>query len=205
MARRTAGRAVNSRSGEQKKARVYRMTRIEELGAIASGRRQPIIDLLAASGPLSAREIARNIGLKPSAIYFHLEQLMQVGLVVERGSRKAGRRTEQLFDTVATRMRIGVAPGSDDSAEIWEQLHLSQSRQTDRDFVSGLTMSDAIGEGSQRNLRTFRVIGSPNPDQLARVNALLDEALDILWESAGGDGPLVSLSAVVAPLPSSKD
>ena len=86
---------------------VYWMRDKRQLEALVSSRRQDIGDHLSACGPLSAKEIACALGMKPSALYHHLEQLMDVGLIVEVGHRIVNRRTEKLYDTPARKMRWG--------------------------------------------------------------------------------------------------
>ena len=189
-----------TKSTAPSKADIYVIEKADEVAALISAKRQPIIDLLAAQGPLAAREIAAGLGMQTSAVYHHLHKLAEVGLVLETGSRISNRRTEKLYDTPAVAMRLGIPLGVPDRAETWRKLHLAQSRQTDRDFLAALAHSGSVGEGDERNLRTYRVVGSPSPADLRRINALLEEALDIMWKSAGNTARPVALTCVMAPI-----
>ncbi|MGP1283535.1 MAG: helix-turn-helix domain-containing protein [Parasphingopyxis sp.] len=189
-------------SASPSKADIYYIEKADEVAALISAKRQPIIDLLAAQGPLAAREIAAGLGMKTSAIYHHLHKLAEVGLVRETGARTTSRRSEKLYDTPAVAMRLGISLDDGEQVETWRKLHLAQSRQTDRDFLDALESGGGTGEGSERNLRTYRVVGAPSPADLRRINALLEEALEIMWNSAGADARPIALTCVLAPIAS---
>src|ERR1044072_8172532 len=93
-------------SGSAGKSQTYWVLQRKQLRSLVSQRRLEIIDRLVAAGPLAAKELARLIGAKPSALYHHLAQLMKVGLVVEAGHRVVRRRREVLYMTRAPRIRL---------------------------------------------------------------------------------------------------
>jgi ArsR family transcriptional regulator, arsenate/arsenite/antimonite-responsive transcriptional repressor len=66
---------------------------IEALGALAHEHRLAIFRLLVERGPdgLSAGQIASRVGLVPSSLTFHLQNLQRAGLIVRR------RESRQLF------------------------------------------------------------------------------------------------------------
>jgi DNA-binding transcriptional ArsR family regulator len=59
---------------------------VEALGALAHGHRLAIFRLLVERGPdgLAAGAIAAGIGLAPSSLTFHLQNLQRSGLLVQR-------------------------------------------------------------------------------------------------------------------------
>lgn len=188
-----------------RKADVYYIRRADQIEALISTRRQPIGDLLAVRGPMSVKEMAKALGQKPSALYHHLNKLVDVGLVREVGSRITNRRVEKLYDTPAVAMRFGFSVEDGELREVWEKLQLAHSRQSDRDFIRGFDVPTKEGEGPTRNMRTFRLVGAPDDKAMAKINELLDQVAEILWESAGQDNPLVALTCVLAALPSEQD
>jgi len=69
---------------------------IEALGALAHDHRLAIYRLLVQRGPegLSAGSIGQRIGLLPSSLTFHLQNLQRAGLIAQR------RESRQLFYSV---------------------------------------------------------------------------------------------------------
>lgn len=179
----------------------YLITAPEQLKALVSARRQEIVDHLAAAGKLSVKELADSLGQHPSALYHHLKLLREVGLVRSAGSRITNRRREELFETPAVQMRYGMSVKDPEFRAIFGQLNSAQCRQVDRDFSAGLDNDLLEESGAARNLRSFRVIGAPDPDALAEINHHLEQIVRLMWESAGQEYPKLMLSCVMAPLP----
>jgi ArsR family transcriptional regulator len=79
---------------------------IEALGALAHEHRLAIFRLLVERGPegLSAGHIAERVGLVPSSLTFHLQNLQRAGLITQR------RESRQLFysaDFTAMKALVG--------------------------------------------------------------------------------------------------
>ena len=171
-----------------------------QLEAMVSPRGHDIVDRLSADGPMSIKELARQIGCRPSSLYHHIAKLTDVGLVVEAGSRIARRRREQLYNTPAPRMRLARALAEWKHPEIVNAIAAALTRQMARDFSEGAKHPARLAEGDERNFGFGRLIGRPTPVQLARVNACLAEVREILWNSADESEPAVSVGWVIAPL-----
>lgn len=185
-----------SRKGRE----TYWVTRPEQLAALTSARRHDIVDRLAAGGPMSIKELARQIGAKPSALYHHVQKLLAVGLVVEAGRRAVRRRYEQLYATPAPRMRLIRALAENRQPELMAQIATSLTRQMARDFRAAGASSRKVPEGKHANYGFFRLVGRPNPRQRARINACLQEIAEILWNSDDPASTPIALGWVMAPL-----
>ncbi|MCB2057224.1 MAG: helix-turn-helix transcriptional regulator [Novosphingobium sp.] len=57
-----------------------------QLRAVVSTVRHDILDQVSAFGPLAVSDIADLLGASASSLYYHIEQLLAVGLLVEDGS-----------------------------------------------------------------------------------------------------------------------
>ncbi len=68
-----------------------------------------IIEAMRCAAPCAIAEIAELLGRPADGLYRHIRLLMQAGIVREVGFRKAGRRTEQVFDLTASDYRIAFA------------------------------------------------------------------------------------------------
>ena len=184
----------------KKRAIDYETTDPRQLETVANPRRQDIIGRLAVSGPLSIRELAEQIGALPTALYHHLEKLVSVGLVVEAGSRVRNRRREQLYETVADRIRLREAHRDPRRSAAVANIVSAQTRQLARDFRVGQQSSSRVDDGDERNLTFFRIVGRPSPAQLARINGCLAEIVEVMWQASDADAELIVLGSVLAPI-----
>lgn len=184
----------------QERPETYWIMDPAQLAVLTSPRRHDITDRLAASGPMSIRELAGQIGAKPSALYHHIKKMLDVGLVVEAGTRVVRRKREQLYTTPAPRMRVARALAETKNQELMGEIVASLTRQMARDFDAGVSSGKGKAEGEDRNLGFFRIVGRPSPAQLARVNACLLEIGEILWQSNDPDAELLCLGWVLTPV-----
>lgn len=171
-----------------------------QLAVLTSPRRHDIVDRLAAAGPISIRELAAQIGAKPSALYHHINKLLAVGLVVEAGSRVVRRKREQLYATPSPRVRLLRALAEGEHAALLNEIVASLTRQMARDFSTGTASPVRAADGQGRNLGFFRLVGRPSPAQLARINACLLEVAEILWHSNDPRADLICLGWIMAPV-----
>lgn len=173
--------------------------RRDQILCLSSAVRMDMVDQLAGRGPLSIRELAAVIGMRPSAIYHHLRQLLAVELVREAGTRVVNRKSEKLYETPSRRMRMRRALEDPANAELMRGIVAALCRQAERDFAAGLDNAGKAAPGPDRNLGFFRLIARASPDALARLNRLLEEAGEILWETPDPDQPAIALTWVIAP------
>jgi DNA-binding transcriptional ArsR family regulator len=177
----------------------YWILRQDQLRCLCSAVRMDLVDHLAGRGPLSVRELAEAVGMQPSAVYHHLRQLIAVDLVSEAGARVVNRKSEKLYETPSRRMRLRRALEDPANADIMRQFVEALCRQAERDFAGGQKAGGNPSPGPDRNLGFFRLIARPSPDTLARLNAVLDQLYDILWEDPDPDQPAIALTWVLAP------
>lgn len=50
-------------------------------------------------GEASIREIAEQMGRKPVSLYRHIDQLVEVGLLIEEGTKPTARRDAKIYST----------------------------------------------------------------------------------------------------------
>lgn len=177
----------------------YWVLRKDQLYCLRSAVRMDLVDHLAGRGPLSVRELGEAVGMKPSAVYHHLRQLIAVELVREAGARVANRKSEKLYETPSRRMRLRRALEDPANAAIMRELVEALCRQAERDFAGGQKAGGNPSPGPDRSLGFFRLISRPTPDALARLNATLDQLFDILWEEPDPDQPAIALTWILAP------
>jgi DNA-binding transcriptional ArsR family regulator len=172
--------------------------RRDQLLCLSSAVRMDLVDHLAGRGPLSVRELAIAVGMQPSAVYHHLRQLIAVDLVREAGSRVVNRKSEKLYETPSRKMRLRRALEDPANAQIMQRIVEALCRQAERDFTSGQQAGGKAAPGPDRDLGFFRLIARPSPDTLARLNAVLDQLYDILWEEPDPSQSAIALTWILA-------
>ena len=191
---------ANSKPSGSAKSQTYWVLERKQLRTLVSQRRLEIIDRLVAAGPLSAKELARLVGAQPSALYHHLQQLMKVGLVVEAGSRVVRRRREVLYMTRAPRIRLYRALRDQNNAREVVSIATTMTRQMHRDFKRGIRLPAARHSGALQNLAFARLVASPSPATLRRINEYLAEIGELLFTSTDARYEPLSLGWIMAPV-----
>lgn len=182
------------------KSETYWVLQRKQLRSLVSQRRLEIIDRLVAAGPLSAKDLARLVGAQPSALYHHLRQLMEVGLVVEAGYRVVRRRREVLYMTRAPRIRLFRALRDPNNAREMTKITATMTRQMSRDFRRGIKSPAARPSGALQNLGFMRLLASPSPATLRRINQYLAEIGELLFTSTDARYEPLSLAWIMAPV-----
>ena len=72
--------------------------------------RMEIIECLQGEGADSIAGLAAKLDRPANALTYHVRLLERAGAIVERGSRRAGRRSEAVYDAASPRIAIGANP-----------------------------------------------------------------------------------------------
>lgn len=152
--------------------------------------RLEVLDAMSEIGPCSVAELARELGRSPQSLYYHLEIMVDVGLLMQSGVRKAGKRDEALFDMVGDHFRLA---GSDDSAEDVRRTLLRFNstvlKLTERNYRDAVAGGLARRIGQRENIYLRRQRGRLSDKDLTRFYELLDEiGTMILGSSQPGRG-----------------
>ena len=171
----------------------------DQLRALASPMRQELLDVLEAAGPSAISELAERLGRAPDSLYFHVRELVRVGLVIEVERRKVGRHVFVVYDLVGRPLRIdrSKAKRADLQSVVAGILRLAT-----RDYQRGLADPTTTPDGPARNHWGARVRGWIDASEVERVNELLEELSDLIREGHPGPGRQpVALAWVLAPVP----
>lgn len=170
-----------------------------QIRCLSGARRYDILARLQAAGPLSVRELAEWLGAKPSALYHHIQQLLDTGLIRPDGHRVVNRRREQLYAARSRRMRISRDMRRSQVRDSLTEVAASFSRQAERDFRRGFAENPQAADGPDRAMGFARAFGRPSPERLKRINALLDEAAALMAEDDGASATPVVLNWALTP------
>jgi len=177
----------------------YTIRQPRELAALASARKQEIVDVLAGMGDVSVAELAAALGRPADRLYFHLRALKRVGLVQSAGWRYHGRRREALVRTIAPELRLRYEPRDGTRGDALAAIVASMFRLGVRDFRHALRVPDVAVSGGRRELWALRRTGRLRPSQLAGVNRAIAKLVRALPEPRG-QGRLYAITVLFTPL-----
>lgn len=132
---------------------IHILTTPKAWAALVAPVRLEIIEAMRMIAPCSIAQIAESLDRPADTLYRHIEKLKRAGAVVEAGTRRAGRRIEQVYDLVADDFRIGFKDTTDRAAnksynETLQSIIKIASR-TARDSASACQL---VGMGDGRNI-----------------------------------------------------
>jgi len=115
--------------------------------------RLEIVEAMRMVAPCSIAELAESLDRPADTLYRHIEKLKRAGVVVDAGTRRAGRRVEQVYDLVADDFRVGFKDITERAAnkaynETMQSIFKIASRTT-RDSASACQL---VGMGEERNV-----------------------------------------------------
>jgi DNA-binding transcriptional ArsR family regulator len=132
---------------------IHLVTNPKSWAVVIAPVRLEIVEVMRMIAPCSIAEIAAALDRPADALYRHIDKLRRAGVVIEAGSRRSGRRTEQVFDIVADDFRPGfrdVSPRAANKAyNETVQSILKIASRTARDAAAA---SQLVGVGEERNL-----------------------------------------------------
>ncbi len=124
----------------------YYVETVEQLRSIADELRMRIGSLLL-SGPMTATQVAKALGMAPSKIHYHLTELERVGLVKVAYTRQRGNLVERYYIPVARNIKVSqslVSSSLDEVISASEEM----VRQGAEDFIQAARRAIVLPEGS---------------------------------------------------------
>ena len=95
----------------------YRISDIDQVKALAHPLRMRIIETLAASDPMTTKQVANALGEKPTRLYHHVDILQKTGLIRLTHTRQNRGTTEKYYEAIAKQFRAGADLFSDESSD----------------------------------------------------------------------------------------
>lgn len=181
---------------------VHIISEQSQIEALVSPVRGLLLSTLCSSGPCSVGELARLVGRKPRALYYHLDALLACGLVVEVGTRPTRRRQETLYDAVADTVMVDEHAVENPA---WLDAHrraiAASLRQAMRVHDAALTDPTTVTGGDCPELRMQTMQAQLTPEGLTRVMGKLEELLSMVREEREKrSGRFYSLTLSFAPV-----
>lgn len=178
---------------------VYLINRLDQLEALKSCVRDRICDVVCQAGELTAQEIATRLGIKPTAIYPHLDLLVEVGLLIERDQVRTNKNFARSFGAPATHLRLDRESKDPAVQSAICAILASQLRQASREFQNAIESKSDPDHDS--GLGIAWLTGWMDTKSITRAKALLDELDDLFMIDEPGPGKtLYALTYVARPV-----
>ncbi|MFK7760150.1 MAG: helix-turn-helix domain-containing protein [Phycisphaerales bacterium] len=183
---------------------VYKINRLDQLEVLKSCLRDRICDVVCQAGQLTANEIATRLGIRPTAIYSHLDLLVEVGLLVEGDQVRTNKNFARSFGTPAKYMRFDRESKDPQVQEAIRAILASQLRQAAREFQSA-TQASSNPECDYPNadfgLGIAWLTAWLDTESIERAKALLNELDEIFMVDEPGPGKtLFALTYIARPV-----
>jgi hypothetical protein len=170
---------------------------VKQIRALESPRRQEIVDAVAAIGPCSILDLADHLGRAADSLYFHVKKLVQVGLLLEKEKRKAGRHVWAIYSLPSRQVRIVYRQAMMGSIQ---RVVAGAMRLSLREFNQSVAQAGGQFTGPNRNIWGGRTKGWLSDSELREVNQLLERILHVMSRHGPASGRRMhTLGWVLAP------
>ena len=164
--------------------------------------RLEILEAMRMIAPCSISEIAVALDRSSDTLYRHIEKLRAAGAIVVAGSRRVGRRVEQVYDLVADDFRIGfkdTTPRAANKAyDDTLQSILKIASRTVRDSASACQL---VGTGDERNIVGKIEHAWLSPEEFVALREILMRAKQFMDKRKGArDGRLYLAAFLAVPV-----
>lgn len=168
---------------------------------LASPIRQEIVDTLGAlGGPVSAAELALQLGRHADGLYYHLNLLGKAGLVVESADGPDEARRYALPGAGTLALQLGYRTGSAAGRRALSKFTHAMLKVAQQDFDEALEIPGVLTSGSGRQLWAARNKAWLSDEELAEANALLRRLCTLMSQPRTPERTqLLSCAFVLAP------
>lgn len=166
-----------------------------------SSSRLEIIDAIFGIAPCTVAELAEELARTPQSLYYHVNMLVEAGLLKQVGTKKAGKRDEAIYEPVAEHFRL--APGRDQKAtrEAMISFNSTVLRLTDRNYRAAFDQGLIRVIDGRQNYYTRRQRAWLTDKDLLKVYEHIDAIGQILLKgNKKREGQAYSLTTILSPL-----
>lgn len=166
------------------RATTHHITDPVQLQAIEAPVRWMIISILEKTTEASVREIAEELAVSQSSLYYHFDVLQEAGLIVPCGVAGEGRMASTLYR--AAYKSSGIRYDHEDKERLGGLISIVKAgmRAASRDLVAAFASGDIAPRGAHRDTFYFRDAAWLSKHELKELKTHTD-AVQRLLESAG--------------------
>ena len=146
-----------------KQADIYTLTDLEQLKVLADPLRVRILETLG-PGEFTTKQVAEQLGEKPTRLYHHVEALERVGLIRLRRTQQVRGTVEKYYIAVARAFRADPAlfrgAANDEKTETMSELVTTVMGNTTQDLLDLVRAGHDITSGTEGILSYFEMNAS---------------------------------------------
>ena len=158
----------------------------QQILALCSPMRHAIHQVVLSQGEASIREIGEQLGKKPASLYRHIDQLVEVGLLIEEGTRSTTKRDAKVYSSRLEFFRY--RDRSPEMVDAIARFARSSLKETGNQLTRTFERGNAVLPVPERD--TF--IGSPSgwldSDEIAQLNEHIDAIVALLADKPRREG-----------------
>ncbi len=163
----------------------YVVEDIETMRTLSNPVRWEILDTIGAIGECSAADISKYTARARTSLYPHIQQLVEVGLIYETGTRLMGKRYEQLYRPKARLIGTRIDQDDPENLDYHTTFANALARMLARRHERAAREPGVNPRTKQRNHHCGGHSVWVDKDQLAKLN----EMIDGIWEFCENSSP----------------
>lgn len=169
-----------------------------QLESLTSPVRLAIIQRLEVDKQATVRELAHRMGKAATALYHHIKELEEIGLLRVVGEKKGTRRPEAVYAMVSPYLSSAEAVKTETGREIYSRSGGRVADAAARAFASAVQRGHARFDSASRNAAIRFYVLRADKKKLARLNQILQELDEVACHSCE-DGEEIQLSILLSP------
>lgn len=179
--------------------KMHKISDLAQIRALASPLRQSLVDLIEASGPISAAQLASLLDCAVDGLYYHLRILTGTGWIVCRAAAASNGREMAMYEIAKRSVRLDYKPRNTRNRGAVTAVVASMFRDSLRAFKRAYAGRPVVW-GPRRDLWAGRKVAWLTGRDLEQLNVLLGN-INRLMESRRGRKPrakLISFSVAIS-------
>ncbi len=140
--------------------------------------RHEIHQVVLSQGEASIREIAEQMGKKPASLYRHIDKLVEVGLLLDIGTKSTSRRDAKVYTTKLEFMRY--RPRKPEMVEALGEFARASLKDTGQKITKSFDQGDAILPVPHRDVMVGSPAGWLDDEELAELNEHIDAIIELM-------------------------
>lgn len=163
--------------------------------------RHAIYQVVHNQGEASVREIGRQLGRQPAALYRHVDRLVEDGILQEVGSESTGRRDAKLYSTKLK--YLAYEPNDPEMVDALCAYVECMTKRAGSEVVESMQSGNARTKLTKqgRDTHVGKVFGWLDKETLEEVNEHIDAIMRLFSKKQRApDTELISILVTLAPL-----